>query len=112
MGKTTLATRQEFPLYRGVWAGLAGRGPGMQGQGETGLTQLRQGLAAVAAPEQTLSRPLCLVLLTEAAGQVGHVEEGLRLLGEALAAREASVARHQGCPRRAQCHGGSKRREP
>ena len=112
MGKTTLATRQGFPLYRGCGRGWRGGALGMQGQGETGLTQLRQGLAAVVAPEQTLSRPLWLVLLTEAAGQGGPVEEGLRLLGEALAAREASVARHQGCPRRAQCHGGSKGREP
>jgi predicted ATPase len=42
------------------------------------------------ATEQTLSRPLCLVFLAEAAGQVGHVEEGLRLLAEACAAMEAS----------------------
>ena len=37
-----------------------------------------------------LSRPRCLVLLAEAAGHVGQVEEGLRLLAEALAAIEAS----------------------
>ena len=42
------------------------------------------------ATGQTLSRPLCLVLLAEAAGHAGQVEEGLRLLAEALAAFEAS----------------------
>ena len=51
---------------------------------------MHQGLAAVVATGQTLSRPLCLVLLAEAAGHVGQVEEGLRLLAEALTALEAS----------------------
>ena len=37
-----------------------------------------------------LSRPFCLVLLAEAAGHAGQVEEGLRLLAEALRACEAS----------------------
>jgi predicted ATPase len=85
-----LATRQGFPLYRGF--GLCWRGWALaaQGQGEAGLTQLRQGLETVVATGQTLSRPFCLVLLAEAAGQVGHVEEGLRLLAEAFAVREAS----------------------
>jgi predicted ATPase len=62
----------------------------MQGQGEAGLAQLRQGLAAVLATGQTLARSLCLVLLAEAAGHVGQIAEGLRLLAEALAAFEAS----------------------
>jgi predicted ATPase len=42
------------------------------------------------ATGQTLSRPFCLVLLAEAAGYVDQVEEGLRVLTEALAAFEAS----------------------
>jgi hypothetical protein len=61
----------------------------MQGHDE-GLAQMRQGLAAVLATGQTLSRPLCLVLLAEAAGHAGEVEEGLRLLAEAMTAFEAS----------------------
>ena len=36
------------------------------------------------------AQPLCLVLLAEAAGHVGQVEEGLRLLAEALTALEAN----------------------
>ena len=62
----------------------------VQGQGEEGLAQMRQGLAAVLATGQALARPFCLVLLAEAAGHAGQVEEGLRLLAEALAAFEAS----------------------
>jgi predicted ATPase len=51
--------------------------------------QLRQGLAALLATGQTLARPLCLVLLAEAAGHTSQVEEALPLLAEALAAIEA-----------------------
>jgi predicted ATPase len=42
------------------------------------------------ATGQTLTQPLHLVLLAEAAGHAGQVEEGLRLLTEAQAAFEAS----------------------
>jgi len=62
----------------------------MQGEGEEGLAQLRQGLAAMVALEQGLARPFLLVLLAEAVGHNGQVEEGLRLLAEALTACEAS----------------------
>jgi predicted ATPase len=62
----------------------------MQGQSETGMAQLRQGMAAVLATGQTLSRPFCLVLLAEAAGHAGQIAEGLRLLTEALIAFKTS----------------------
>jgi predicted ATPase/class 3 adenylate cyclase len=85
----TLATAQGFSLfvrYGTCWQGWA---LAMQGQGEAGLAQLRQGLAAFVAMGQELARPLCLVMLAEAAGHAGQVDEGLRLLAEALAAMEA-----------------------
>jgi predicted ATPase len=62
----------------------------MQGQGEMALAQMRRGMAAVLATGQGLARPLCLILLAEAAGHAGQVNEGLRLLAEALVALEAS----------------------
>jgi len=86
----TLATAQGFPLYMGYgtcWQGWAGA---MQGEAVAGLAQLRQGLAAVLTTGQTLARPLCLVLHAEVAGRGGQVEEGLRLVAEALRAFEAS----------------------
>jgi hypothetical protein len=61
----------------------------MQSQSETGLAQLRQGLAALLNTGQTLSQ-ICLVLLAEASEHAGQVEEGLRLLAETLTALEAS----------------------
>jgi class 3 adenylate cyclase/predicted ATPase/tRNA A37 threonylcarbamoyladenosine biosynthesis protein TsaE len=86
----TLATAQGFPLYVGYgtyWRGWAGA---MQGEGEAGMMHMRQGLAAVLATGQTLARPFCLVVLAEVAVQVGQIEEGLRLVAEALAAFEQS----------------------
>ena len=51
---------------------------------------MQQGMATIVATGQTLTRPLHLILLAEAAGHVGQVEEGRRLLAEALTAIEAS----------------------
>jgi predicted ATPase/class 3 adenylate cyclase len=85
-----LATAQGFPLWMGFGACWRGWALAMQGQGEAGLAQLHQGLAAVVAVGTTVSRPFCLVLLAETAGQAGQVAEGLRLLAEALVALEAS----------------------
>jgi predicted ATPase len=62
----------------------------VQGEGAAGLAQLRQGLAAILAAGQELSRLFGLMLLAEASGHVGQVEDGLRLLAETLTAPEAS----------------------
>ena len=70
-------------------SGGAGRWP-CRARARRAWHRLRQGLAAVVATGQELSRPLCLVLLAEAAGHVGQVEEGLRLLAEALTVLEAN----------------------
>jgi predicted ATPase len=86
----TMATAQAFPLQVGYGTCWRGWALAMQGEGEVGLAQLHQGLAAVVATGQELARPLGLVLLAEAAGYVGQVEEGLRLLAEALTALETS----------------------
>ena len=85
-----LATTQGFPLWVGFGTGWLGWVLTMQGQGAAGLAQLHQGMTIILATGQTLSRPYCLVLLAEAAGYAGQVEEGLRLLAEALTAFEAN----------------------
>jgi predicted ATPase len=86
----TLATAQGFPLLEGVGIFWRGWALAMQGQDTVGLAQMRQGMATVLATGNLLSRPLCLVLLAEATGHAGKVEEGLHLLTEALTAFEAS----------------------
>jgi class 3 adenylate cyclase/predicted ATPase len=85
----TLTTAQRFPLFVGFEIFWRGWALAMRWD-EAGIAQMHQGMAAVLATGNTLSRPLCLVLLAEATGHAGHVEEGLRLLAKALAAFEAS----------------------
>jgi class 3 adenylate cyclase/predicted ATPase len=85
-----LAIAQDLPLWVGHGTCWRGWALAVQGQEEAGLVQLQQGMAAVLATGQTLTQPLHLVLLAEAAGHAGQVEEGLHLLAEALAACEAS----------------------
>jgi predicted ATPase len=86
----TLSTTQGFPLWAGFATCWRGWALAMQGQGEEGLAQIGQGLAALLAVGQELGRPGCLVLLAEAAGSTGQAEEGLRLLAEALTVFETS----------------------
>ena len=85
-----LATTQGFPLFVGYGTFWRGAVWAMQGHGVVGLAQLRQGMATILATGQEMFRPVCLVLLAEAAGHVGQMEEGLRLLAEALTALEAT----------------------
>jgi len=85
-----LTTTQGFTLWTGFGLFWRGWALAVQGQDEAGMAQMRQGLAVVLATGQTLAQSLLLVLLAEAAGHVGQVEEGLRLVAEALAAIEAS----------------------
>ena len=56
-----------------------------QGQGEEGIAQMQQGLAAWRATGAGTLRPYFLALLAAASAQVGRYEEGLTLLAEALA---------------------------
>jgi predicted ATPase/class 3 adenylate cyclase len=86
----TLATDQGFPLFVGHGTYLQGWVLTMRGEASAGLAQLRQGLGAILAAGQELSRPFGLVLLAEATGLVGQVEDGLRLVAEALTVLEAS----------------------
>jgi predicted ATPase len=82
----TLATAQGFPLFAGLATCWQGWVLAMQGQGEAGLAQLRQGLTALLATGETLAWSRFLVLLAEAVGHAGQIDEGLRLLAEALTA--------------------------
>src|SRR5207247_6766878 len=83
----TLATTEGFPRYVGFGTCWRGGALAMQGQGEVGLAQMRQGMAAVLTTGQGLAQPLCLVLLAEAAGHAGQVTEGLRMMAGRLRAR-------------------------
>jgi predicted ATPase len=84
-----LTTAQGAPHFVGFGTCLRGWALAMQGQDTVGLEQMRQGLATVLAGGNVLSSSFCLVLLAEAVGYAGHVDEGLRLLAEALTVMEA-----------------------
>jgi predicted ATPase len=90
----TLATAQGF-AQRGAWSTvLHGWALAMQGQGEAGLAEIRQGLAAELATGATLWQPYLLGLLAEAYGAGGHPEEGLHALAEALAVTDTTELRY------------------
>jgi predicted ATPase len=55
----------------------------MQGQGEAGLTQVRQGIAAYRATGAALFIPYLCTVLAEVADSLGHPEDGLQALAEA-----------------------------
>jgi len=80
-----LAIEQGLPSW--LANGMAQRSWALtvQGQGETGIAQLHQGLTAHRATGEEVARPYLLALLAEAYGRGGQAEEGLNVLAEALA---------------------------
>ena len=55
----------------------------MQGQGEEGLAQLRQGIAFCQAPVAALFVPYVCALLADVAAHLGQAADGLQALAEA-----------------------------
>jgi predicted ATPase len=93
----TLATEQGFFAERVAWATvLHGWALAMQGQGEAGLAEMRQGLAADLATGSKSWQPYVLGLLAEAYGAGGHPDEGLHALAEALAVMDDTGLRYYG----------------
>jgi predicted ATPase/class 3 adenylate cyclase len=80
-----LSHEQGFPLWSAWGIMLRGCALTELGQGEEGIAQIRDGLAAFRATESRLLLPYCLALLAEAYGKMGQAEEGLTVLVEALA---------------------------
>ena len=81
-----LCTAQGFTLYLARGTILQGWARAEQGQEAAGLAQMRQGLAAYQATAAAVFQPYYLAFLAETYGKLGQAEEGLTLLGEALAA--------------------------
>jgi predicted ATPase len=80
-----LSREQGFPFWVSGGTILEGWVLAEQGQWQEGITQLRQGLAALHAIGTEQYRPSLLVMLAEAYGEVGQPEEGLSVLAEARA---------------------------
>jgi predicted ATPase len=89
----SLATEQGFTLFLTRGTALHGWALAMQGQGEAGIAEIRQGLTADLATGSTLWQPYYLALLAEAYGAGGHTAEGLAVLAEALALLDTTETR-------------------
>jgi predicted ATPase len=77
------STEQRFPLWEAGGMSMRGWALAIQGQGEAGLAQVHQGIAAVRAPEEVLLVPYLCTLLAEVCAHLGHTEGGLQALAEA-----------------------------
>jgi DNA-binding SARP family transcriptional activator/predicted ATPase len=93
----TIALGREQGLPHWVTFGTIVRGwaLAMQGQGEQGIVQIEQGLAAQSASGAGIARPCFLVLLAEAHAAGGRAEAGLGVLADALALVEHTGERYQ-----------------
>jgi predicted ATPase len=96
----TLAHEHGFTQWLAFGTGLQGRTlieravqSGVREQREAGLVQLQEGLAALRATEAEVWVPLLLGALAQGYGQGGQVEEGLKVVAEALALVEKNEER-------------------
>ena len=78
-----LATAQGFPFWAAVGTSMRGWALAMRGQGEEGLTQVRQGIAAWRATGAAMSVPYYCTMLADVSAHLGHTEDGLQALAEA-----------------------------
>ena len=79
-----LATEQGFTQWAALGTVFRGWALAMQGQGEEGLAQVRQGIAAWRATGAALSRPILLrPCWRTSVCHLGHPAEGLQALAEA-----------------------------
>jgi predicted ATPase len=81
-----LSTEHEFPFWRAIGTILRGWALAELDEVETGIEEMRQGLAAFRATGAECLRPYYLALLAEPHGQAERAQEGLDLLSEAQAA--------------------------
>jgi predicted ATPase len=80
----SLSIEQGFPLWLAIATTLRGYALTACDQREAGLAQMRQGLSAWRATGAEVLVPYILALLAEGYEQMGHMEEGLIVLREAL----------------------------
>ena len=78
-----LSTEQGFPVWEAQGMSLRGWALAMQGQGEAGMAQVRQGIAAYRATGAALLIPYFCTVLAEVSDHLGHTEDGLHALAEA-----------------------------
>ena len=78
-----LAIAQSFPQWATRGTSLRGWALAMQGQGEEGMAEVRQGIAAWRATGAAVLVPFLCTLLAEVSAHLGHPEDGIQALAEA-----------------------------
>jgi predicted ATPase len=78
-----LSTEHGLPFWAPIGMSLRGWALAMQGQGEAGMVQVRQGIAAYRATGAALFVPYLWTLVAEVADHLGRTEDGLQALAEA-----------------------------
>ncbi len=84
------ATHQRLEYWNGTLLMAHGWALAMDGEGETGVAEIRQGLTVWLATGAELVRHAYLAMLAEAIGKAGQPTEALHVLDEALAAVPSS----------------------
>jgi predicted ATPase len=79
-----LSREQGFALWVAIGMILQGWALAEHGQGQAGIAQIRQGLAALRTTGTEMLRPYFLALLAEEYGGAGQAQEGLTVLAEAV----------------------------
>ena len=88
-----LATAQGFPLWAAMGTILRGWVLVMQGQGEEGIAQLREGIAAHRATGSAQHVSYYYTMLADVSAHLGHTDDGLQALAEAHTRMEQQEAR-------------------
>jgi predicted ATPase len=83
MACVTLSTEYGFPFYAAVGTSFRGWALARQGQGEEGMAQMRQGIAAWRATGAALYVPYLCTLLADVCDHLSYPEDGLQALAEA-----------------------------
>jgi class 3 adenylate cyclase/predicted ATPase len=78
-----LSSEHGSPLWRAVGTSLRGWARAMQGRGEEGLAQIRQGISSARATGAAVFVPYLCTMLAEVADHLGHTADGLQALDEA-----------------------------
>jgi predicted ATPase len=78
-----LTTEQGFASWLAMSTSLRGWALAMQGQGEEGLAQVRQGIAAWRATGAVGTVPYFCTMLADVCDHLGHPADGLQALAEA-----------------------------
>jgi predicted ATPase len=86
-----LSTEQGFPFWVALGTSLRGWALAIQNQGEEGMVQVRQGIAAWRATGSALAAPYFCAVLADVCAHLGHTEDGLQALAEA----DTLVEQHQ-----------------